>query len=123
MIITIKSTPANVAGMGPVAWNRDEQALSMHPPLPEHIEYVEEYMAQHEHEQAHQIIYRRDLDNEGIESMVFHRVQKEDFQRTPHPHLNHMLEQYKEYTKRIIIDPGLHFRNQHRCRKTPHEDA
>ena len=32
----------SMAGLGPVAWDQDMQRMSMHPPLPEHIECVEE---------------------------------------------------------------------------------
>ncbi len=49
------------SGMGPAAWDRDTQKMSMHPPLPGHIEYVEE--ESHRHHPEHHIVHRDNPEN------------------------------------------------------------
>ncbi len=53
---------SSMAGFGPTAWDQDIQRVSMHPPLPEHIEYVEEKM--HRRPRHHHIVQRRNPDND-----------------------------------------------------------
>ena len=57
MKVRIKAHPESsdtMAGMGPFAWDRDTQKMSMHPPLPENIEHVERDMENH-HEKHHRV--------------------------------------------------------------------
>ncbi len=59
---------AVMAGMGPAAWERDSQKMSMHPPIPGHIEFVEEHMELHHHD--HHTVQRKHPQNDCEEGLV-----------------------------------------------------
>jgi len=75
------SSPANFSGMGPSAWDRDTQKVSMHPPLPENIEHVEHDMQLHEH-QSH-IVHRRHPENDCDDELYREDISIEDLQQKP----------------------------------------
>lgn len=64
----IKTT--SMAGFGAAAWDSDTHKISMHPPIPGHIEYVEEHMVQHEHENDHHVVKRRHPENDCEENLI-----------------------------------------------------
>ncbi len=60
----------SMGGMGAAAWDRSDQnkKVSMHPPLPEHVECVEEQMKLHSHK--HHDVHRRHPENDCDEEVV-----------------------------------------------------
>lgn len=60
----------SVAGFGPAAWDQDTQKVSMHPPLPGHIEYVEEEMQLHAAHKKHHVMHRDNPENHHEETLI-----------------------------------------------------
>ncbi len=78
-----------MAGMGPAAWDRDNQKMSMHSPLPEHVDYVEEQLHRHDHD--HHIVHRRHPENDCDETLVPMEIPVEECMQIHHHehHLKH----------------------------------
>jgi len=53
-----------MAGFGPTALMKHSRTLSMHPPIPGHIEYVEHYMEVTSRSSLHHIVKRRHPEND-----------------------------------------------------------
>ena len=123
MKITIKSAPVNMAGMGPVAWDRDEHRVSMHPPLPDHIEYVEKHMERNEHAHRHHIVQRRHPEADNEQVLIPHEIGENEFKRTQHLHLHHLLEHHAHHAVKRTKYHLLHFRHSDKGRESRrHED-
>lgn len=62
MKIRIKSgNDTHVSGMGPSAWDRDTQKMSIHPHLPGHTDHEENDAEKHH---KHHIVHRRHPEND-----------------------------------------------------------
>lgn len=81
-----KSSLPMMTGLGPSAWDRDGEKMSMHPPLPGHIEYVEEEMEMHEHANEHHIVHRRHPENDSEEKMISKEISVDDLDKQQHRH-------------------------------------
>jgi hypothetical protein len=83
-----------MAGFGPVAWGGETQETrSMHPPIPGHIEFVEEEMQTHaEH---HHIVHRRHPENDNEISLIRMEITPEDMGYHPH-HRHYFMHNHKQ---------------------------
>ena len=61
---------SSMSGFGPTAWGQDTQKMSMHPPIPGHMEHVEHDMELHEHEEQHHTVHRRHPEDDCEEGLV-----------------------------------------------------
>jgi len=64
MKLTTNINPPSMAGLGPAAWEQDTHKVTMHPPLPGHVEYVEEQLHRHAHQ--HHVVHRDNPANHHV---------------------------------------------------------
>ena len=56
---------SGISGFGPAAWDRDTEKVSMHSPIPGHVDH-EEHLEQQHH---HHLVHRRDPEHDSDENL------------------------------------------------------
>lgn len=82
---------SSMAGFGPAAWGGDTQKVSMHPPIPGHIEFIEEAMQSQK--QKH-IVQRRHPENDNEVTLHRGEITAEDMDQHSHL-LNHLIHMHQ----------------------------
>ena len=102
---------SSMAGLGPAAWGGDTQKVSMHPPIPGHIEFVAEEMKSHT--QHHHIVQRRHPENDNEVTLIRKEITLEDMGY--HPHRRHHCHREKARGATANGDSDkVHSRKHHR---------
>jgi hypothetical protein len=97
-----------MAGLGPTAWNVDTQKVSMHPPVPGHIEFVTEEMQSHaEH---HHIVQRRHPENDIQVSLIPIEINPEDLGYHSHP-FHHLMHTHQRDNNHLLTE----IKNKHKA--------
>ena len=82
----------NGAGFGPAAWVGDSQKVSMHPPIPGHIEFVEEEIPSHRAQ--HHVVQRRHPENDNEFTLIRTEITPEDMGYHPY-HQHHLMHKHQ----------------------------
>jgi hypothetical protein len=93
-------------GFGPVAWDRDSQKMSMHPPVPGHIEFVEKAMNAHHN---HHIAKRRHPEDDNETTLIQTEIKAESMAHGKHIRKIRILRRWHQDKKRNKTHPRTRY--------------